>query len=86
MNAQMLVFLKALGPLLFLIYINDLCTMFNVFMYTYDTTLICDLNDIRLENQSTFLNLELEKVSNWLAKQSLNTDTIKFMVFRKKYR
>ena len=46
-------------------------TMSDVFIYTYDTTLICD---ILLENQSIILNLELEKVSNWLAcnKLSLN--------------
>ena len=41
--------------------------MFDEFMYANDTTLICDLNDIPLNNQSTVLNLQLEKVSNWLA-------------------
>ena len=41
--------------------------MFDVFMYVDDTTLVCDLNDIQLENQSTVLNLELEKASKWLA-------------------
>ena len=50
--------------------------MFDVYMYVDDTTLICDFNDIPLKNQSTVLNLKLEKVSNWLAcnNLSLNTD------------
>ena len=62
MNVQMLVLLKA-QFLALCYYINDLCkstTMFDVFMYDDDTTLICD---IQLENQSTVVNLELEKVT-----------------------
>ena len=78
---------SVLGPLLFSIYIYALCkstTMFDVFMYADDTTLICDLNDIPLEYQSTVLNL-LEKVSNWL-NLCLNTDKTKSMVSLKRYR
>ena len=80
---------SVLGPLSFLIYIDNVCkstTMFDVFMYADDTTLMYDLNDIPLENESTVLNLEFEKVSNWLAcnELSLNTDKTKCMTFRKK--
>ena len=84
MRAQMLVFsITQFLTLFFLIYINDLfkSTMFDVFMYADDTTLISDLSDIPLENQAKVLNLELEKVSNWLAcnKLSLNTYKTKFV-------
>ena len=84
MRAQMLVFsITQFLTLFFLIYINDLfkSTMFDVFMYADDTTLISDLSDIPLENQAKVLNLKLEKVSNWLAcnKLSLNTYKTKFV-------
>ena len=49
-------------------------------MYEDDTTLIYDLNDIALENQSVVLNYELEKVGIWLC---LHTDKTNFMVFSK---
>ena len=47
-----------------------------------DTTLICDLNDTLLENQSNDLKLKLKKVSDWQAcnKLPLNTDKTKWMV------
>ena len=72
-----------LGPLLFLIYINDLpCVspLFNMVMYADDTTLYCNLSNNANEN---YLNSELNKISEWLAsnKLSLNTRKTKFMVF-----
>ncbi len=72
-----------LGPLLFLIYINDLpsvSTLFHMLMYADDTTLYCNVN----ENVSEFeINFELTKVGDWLAsnKLSLNTSKTKYMVF-----
>ena len=72
-----------LGPLLFLIYINDLprvSPLFNMVMYADDTTLYCNLSNNTNEND---LNSELHKISEWLAsnKLSLNAQKTKFMVF-----
>ena len=72
-----------LGPLLFLIYINDLpmvTDVFNMLMYADDTTLYCNINQNVSE---VVINNELLKVSQWLAanKLSLNVGKTKFMVF-----
>ena len=72
-----------LGPLLFLIYINDsprVNPLFNIVMYANNTTLYCNLsNNTNKKN----LNSELYKLSEWLAsnKLSLNAQKTKFMVF-----
>ena len=53
---------SVLGPLLFLIYINDLPTVSNIFdilMYANDTTLFCNFDNIRNENT---INNEINKV------------------------
>ena len=73
-----------LGPLLFLIYINDLsCVspLFNMVMHADDTTLYCNLSNNANEN---YLNSELNKISECLAsnKLSLNARKTKFMVFQ----
>ena len=55
-----------LGPLLFLIYINDLPSasdIFSILMYADDTTLFCNFDNIR---NNTIINTELEKVYGWL--------------------
>ena len=75
---------SVLGPLLFSIYINDLptsTTLFNMIMYADDTTLYCDIKDV--PNYENVLNVELCKITNWLAanKLSLNVGKTKFMVF-----
>ena len=75
---------SVLGPLLFLIYINDLpmvSDVFNMLMYADDTTLYCNINQNISEIE---INHELWKVSQWLAanKLSLNVGKTKFMVFR----
>ena len=72
-----------LGPLLFLIYINDLPKVSHVFsmvMYADDTTLYCNLDDSTSE---ILLNTELTKITDWLSsnKLSLNVKKTKFMVF-----
>ena len=74
---------SVLGPLLFLIYINDLpmvSDVFNMLMYADDTTLYCNINRNISEIE---INHELWKVSQWQAanKLSLNVGKTKFMVF-----
>ena len=74
---------SVLCPLLFLIYINDLpmvTDVFNMLMYADDTTLYCNINQNVSE---VVINHELLKVSQWLAanKLSLNVGKTKFMVF-----
>ena len=72
-----------LGTLLFLIYINDLpmvSQIFDMIMYADDTTLYCNINrDISDQD----INAELKKVSDWLCsnKLSLNVKKTKCMVF-----
>ena len=72
-----------LGPLLLLIYINDLprvSRVFSMLMYADDTTLYCNINNA---NSDIILNNELCKISNWLSsnKLSLNVKKTKYMVF-----
>ena len=60
-----------LGPLLFLLYINDLpsvSAIFDILMYADDTTLYCNLNqDV---NEAT-INNELCKMNEWLLSNKL---------------
>ena len=72
-----------LGPLLFLIYINDLpsvSNIFNMLMYADDTTLYCNIGNETTEHD---INIELSKVYRWLSsnKLSINVKKSKFMVF-----
>ena len=71
-----------LGPILFLIYINDLpeATTFFIKLYADDTYLCAKNDDLYLlENE---VNVELDKVNKWLAsnKLTLNIDKSKFMI------
>ena len=74
---------SVLGPLLFLIYINDLplvSHIFDMLMYADDTTLYYNINQtITAET----INRELIKISQWLGanKLSLNVAKTKFMIF-----
>ena len=77
-----------LGPLLFLVYINDFpnaSKVFNFLMYADDTTLYCCLEDIKSDNKEQILNNELECVYEWLNanKLSLNVRKTKYMIFQK---
>ena len=75
-----------LGPLLFLIYINDLpnATEFFIKLYADDTFLCYQHENIKtLENN---VNLELSKVYEWLSanRLTLNINKSKFMIITKK--
>jgi len=77
-----------LGPLLFLIYINDLpiCSPSSHFIiFADDTNIIFSHDDpIKLER---LINTELDNISNWfkLNKLSLNIDKTNFMIFKNKH-
>ena len=78
-----------LGPLLFLVYINDLpnsSKLFNFLMYADDTTLYCCLEDITSKNKSHIINIELEGVHSWLKanRLALNVNKTKYMLFSKR--
>ena len=73
-----------LGPLLFLIYVNDLPSTVNncdITLYADDTVLFCSAKSaIELEQK---LNSDLLNLSHWFAanRLTLNTSKCKFMVF-----
>jgi len=76
-----------LGPILFIIYINDIvncCDKLTPVTYADDTTLYFTFTNPREIEQQ--INHELKKVLEWLQinKLSLNTSKTKMMVFRKK--
>ena len=73
---------SVLGPLLFLIYINDLhlvSNLFKMFMYADNTTVYCNINQNFDEDT---INNKLAKIWKWLIanKLSLNTTKAKYMV------
>ena len=72
-----------LGPLLFIIYVNDLVnatTVFHPIVYADDTTLVASLNTFQGERN---LNDKLVSVSNWMKanKLSINKSKTKAMIF-----
>ena len=83
-----------LGPLLFIIYINDLpqaSDKFNFIMYADDTTLFRSVQSLAAngENSNTNfeneMNMELGNIGNWLTanKLSLNVHKSKYMIYSK---
>ena len=78
-----------LGPLLFIIYINDISQYrdkFDFIAYADDTTLSTTLNKFSESenmNISDLINLELYKINEWLEinKLSLNAKKSRFMIF-----
>lgn len=78
---------SVLGPLLFLIYINDISlnTTLSSILFADDTCLfLSDKDPLRLQ---TTLNLELDKISNWLVcnKLTLNVSKSNFILFYGKH-
>ena len=76
---------SVLGPILFLLYINDLpnCTKFFSLLFADDTTL--QINGQNLEDLFQTANEELSKISTWFQanKLTLNISKFKYMVFKK---
>ena len=72
-----------LGPLLFILYVNDIVNTSNVFDFTLfadDTTILYSHED--LETQIPTINTELSEVSNWFKtnKLSVNASKTNFMI------
>ena len=79
-----------LGPLLFILYVNDICTVSEQFypiLYADDTTLISTLcvfqSQGTVNGTSAKINQELDKIQKWLKlnKLSLNINKTKYIIF-----
>ncbi len=78
-----------LGPLLFIIYINDISKVSKIFSFIMNadnTTLSSILKAFQPHNIDELINSELRKVSKWLIvnKLSLNVSKTKFSLFHTK--
>ena len=75
-----------LGPLLFIIYVNDICNISNMLfniMYADDTSVLLSGNN--LNDLNCLLNKELDLLSIWLNsnKLSLNTQNTFYLLFHR---
>ena len=80
---------SVLGPLLFIIYTNDIIncsTHFHPVIYADDTTLINTSVNLNNDQNVVILNQELDKIYQWLNtnKLSLNISKTKFIIFAPK--
>ena len=75
-----------LGPLLFLIFINDLpnVSKFDVKLFADDTFLSLSSNDIKYLEKT--VNLEMKKMSKWFTQNelTLNVEKSKFMLIKRR--
>ena len=74
---------SVLGPLLFLLYANDIqysSDKFNRFLFAYDTNFL--YADKNIESLETLVNCELRKVCNWLTanRLTLNIDKSNYLI------
>ena len=72
-----------LGPLLFILYVNDITSTSNVLdfiLFADDTTIIYSHKNI--ESQISVVNAELKEVSNWFKtnKLSVNVSKTNYMI------
>ena len=75
-----------LGPLLFLIFINDFPNCSNFFKFTLfadDSTLSCKFNNISNNQIINTLTLELVNINNWISSNriKINTNKSNFIIF-----
>ena len=73
-----------LGPVLFLLYINDICNVSNIFnfiLFADDTTILSTHKDTKLLYEQA--NNELDKIQNWLRlnKLSINVNKTNYIIF-----
>ena len=79
-----------LGPLLFLIYINDMsqAVKYNLFLYADDTCLVCQHKDINGTEKQ--LNQDFENIYDWFVDSKLSIhfgdDKTKSILFASKYK
>ena len=76
-----------LGPLLFILYINDFCNISNVFTpYLYADDSNCFINGNNVPDAISKLNSELDKIFEWTTtnKVSINVSKTHFVVFSTK--
>ena len=76
---------SVLGPLLFLVYVNDLpnASSLNIRMFADDTVLFCSHKNF--QNVEAMVNNELHKVSKWFCsnKLSLSLNKTRYMILSK---
>lgn len=75
-----------LGPLLFLIFINDLpqaSPFFNFILFADDSTLSCKFSPVELPDIHNLINLNLKNINNWLTanKIAVNVNKTNYIVF-----
>lgn len=77
---------SVLGPILFLLYINDLSrtTRFSSFLFADDTTF--NISSSSIDNLFTISNQELDKIASWCKcnKLTINVSKTKYILFRHK--